>query len=387
MGDGINSLPLEILSIIFNFLEIGDFIELSEVNSYINNCMKNEWGKRLLRDYSYNYEPLYCHKTTYISLYNTLCKVCYKKTNVKHLFFNSRICRKCSENDINYAVISKTKAMKNFLLSNIDLKNLNYVCKNINKYHRKFFLLKQVQDASIEKHGGQEILERKIENLRQKKIRNRILYMTKFMILRSTLSMDHNIEIMTISNYINHYSKGLFRRYISSISPNRQDPSVLDKLIMYCIELDYIRQFYNFSGFTYEDFDEMVKYKIIFGDITVNTNSIFLRERMFNLLLDCEIILKRKQEILVLLDDIEFFSIEDPSIKRYITKGDLDPYEIRLDYLEERLVIKNMDFIKITRAVLFDSKKTKREIYFDFISKWIKNGGKVCNELKKRYIL
>lgn len=96
-----------------------------------------------------------------------LCGGCGKTVNTReHCILDARVCRRCEEND-DYKVISKTKAVKKFHLPIEDLPE--GVLVQTRRYDCTMYLLSEVMDAALAKHGSWDAikaLDAKIETRR-----------------------------------------------------------------------------------------------------------------------------------------------------------------------------------------------------------------------------
>ncbi len=100
----------------------------------------------------------------YISILESRCIICLKKTKCRCFLTNRNLCQKCGNENFNYIKIAKTRVIKEYYLNEKnDLVNMkSVVC---GKPPMTLFLLSEVLKKAYEKHGGivgfNELLEKK----------------------------------------------------------------------------------------------------------------------------------------------------------------------------------------------------------------------------------
>jgi|APGre2960657404_1045060.scaffolds.fasta_scaffold00054_15 hypothetical protein len=385
-----NELPVELTNQIGLYLNTKDFINLSKVNKYLNKLIGSDnisWKFRSLVDYSVTLNGNFkTYKSKYISLYNKLCINCHRQTTVIHKFKNIRICNKCQKICPEYTLITKSSAKRELFLTDFDFKGVKYFEKPNSWNTRrkiKVYLLSELKDRLKYRFDSERDMIFYCENKRKEKFRRQILYITKFSILRSLLEVKFNINILLFSDFINHYTKGLFRRYILNIS-SKQNDDLAEILIYKIIEMKFLSDFnYDLPNLDYTYFKDLLKDILFTTDVDDFDNyNIYIREQINNIKIEYSSAFQRKQELSEYFANISY-SLFDYPIKNYIKNGVGILEEIKLDYIEEKFIMENMDFLSITYDIFHG--KSKKEIYSICVRDWVDDGNSLPEELHQRY--
>ena len=188
---------------------------------------------------------------------------------------------------------------------------------------------------------------------------------------------------MLFSDFINHYTKGLFRRYILNIS-SKQNDDLAEILIYKIIEMKFLSDFnYDLPNLDYTYFKNLLKDILFTTDVDDFDNyNIYIREQINNIKIEYSSAFQRKQELSEYFANISY-SLFDYPIKNYIKNGVGILEEIKLDYIEEKFIMENMDFLSITYDIFHG--KSKKEIYSICVRDWVDDGNSLPEELHQRY--
>ena len=386
------NLPTELFEKIATLLDNKSLLALSECSKDINYKIKLDsfiWKKKALLEYSKSIRECSCkysYKCGYIRLYTTLCIGCSKKTTVIHPFRKERICGKCQKKHWIYTTVSLSTVKKRFPLNDKDLYGVEYYKKH-NQFNAerpmKKFLLSDILAVIIKKFGSYNNMLDHKKILEAKKNRKRLLYHTRFTILRATLLVKHDIEILSFARYLNSYSNGLFTRYIHNIS-KKQNFALADTVVNLCIEMEFLR----IHGIepdesNRDDFHRILRFMML-SDSVIDMEYPHHIDRWKVEVLDrYSQQFERKQLLVTKLQGLDF-SLTDTKQICYIEFGIGDLEDIRLDIIEENFMITNFDFFLMSRDFI-SSSGTKRERYAKCIRRHLLDGGQIPEELKVRY--
>lgn len=385
-----NTLPCEIILVINNYLKTKDFVAFSSCDRVLNQASKigPVWKTRAFLDYKVllpNTPSRF--KSRYIWCYSNLCIYCSKKTKVFHPLKKVKICGECQETRTEYTMITKSRAKKELYLTGRDFRYAPY-CEKINPWNKsrpiKFFLKEDLLNNFRARFPSKE----EEEEYKKKKISQRftrqMLYFARLYVLKSTLLVRFDIDITQFTNFLNSYTKGKFRLFILNIS-KEQNIELANDLINLIRELDFLyKTNYPLDDLNCDDFENLAKNILIHSRAeSTLTNDSYVLQRLNDVKQKHRDVFERKEKLVSYLQGLSY-SLYDFDIIVYIIKGTVDLEELRLDYIEQEFVINNLDFLSLNQDTLV-SRKSKKEIYIDYISRWVAEGNKVPEELVGRY--
>jgi hypothetical protein len=387
-----NTLPIEIILSINDFLNAKDFVAFSSVCKKLNHCSKLDsktWKNRTFSDYKVilpNTNSKF--KSRYIWCYNNLCVFCSKKTSVIHLMKKVRICNMCQETQREYTLITTKTAKRELYLTDRDFKNVPY-CQKTNPWNKdrpiKFFLKQDLISKFSSRFQTLQQEEQYKKNKNIQRFRRQMLYFARLYILKSIMLVKFNIQVNDFIEHLNFYTKGMFRTYISNIS-KIQNTELAENLFLKIRELDFLyNNDYPLTDIDYDDFDDIAKNILVHSRCeSMLSFDAYIVERLNTIKIQNKAIFSRKQKLVKALRGLSY-SLYDFDVVVYILKGRINLQELKLDYLEQDFIINNLDFLSLNHDTIV-SKKSKKEIYGEYITKWIQEGNKIPLELRSRYV-
>jgi hypothetical protein len=119
------------LAVLNNFFNITELINISLIDKFYNNLIKNNLKKLTIENYNKNYKEQIGIIINSKNSTDKYCKNCKKECKTKYTdpFSNILLCNKCKTK-----TISKTNALKIYKLEEEDLKDLNYLYFKHNTY-------------------------------------------------------------------------------------------------------------------------------------------------------------------------------------------------------------------------------------------------------------
>jgi hypothetical protein len=392
------ALPREILYMISNFLKPKYYISLCGVSKTINSKINNDklyWKTRISIDYSKfilinSINKIIDYKSHYKILYKTLCIYCNTKTLIKHKFTKERVCKGCQIVIPRLRTMAKTKAKKDFLLSDKDLEKIHFI-KCYNYYNRrndiKIFLVTDLVALSLEKHGSMEQLNIIKENKKNKKFMRTLMYMTKYNILRSAMLVKYNIDIIPFSRYLNRYTEGKFSRYIMNIGVSQNKKLALDIMNM-CIEMRFIvDRRMPLSIFKHSDFYSFLKDTSLTTIGIIEYKNDYINMKILEIINDNKEQFKRKMYIEKIFNNVIEYKLYSTDIRKYIEENIGDAKEILIDHIESEYISNLLGFKEFFCEFLSIDKSELKHKYRLFISNRFDKGEYIPEELLDRYSL
>lgn len=383
----LSNIPGELFEKIALLLDTKSYVTLSECSKELYSRIKEDpfiWRKKAFLEYSKTIQGN--DETKYIKLFNTMCIGCAKKTKVVHPFAKERICSICQKKDPKYTTLSASLIKKLFHLNKQDIAAIR--CHEKPNHWNgsrpiRLYLLSDVMGGINAKFGSYANMLVFKKELEAKKFKKRLLYHTRFTILRATLLVNHDIEILEFTSHINRYSKGLFTRYLHNIS-KRQNYPLANTLVNLCIEMDFLRiNGFEPDAFNRDDFHKILRFLMLNNHVLIQDYP----DHIFRWIMEVEERyadqFERKKLLVAKLQGLDF-SLTDTKQMCYIDFGIGDLEDIRLDIIEENFIIANFDYLLISREFV-SSSGSKREHYSKCIKRHLLNGGQIPEELKARY--
>lgn len=385
-----NTLPAEIIILVNDYLSTKDFVAFSSTCKTLKNCSEIDssvWKRRTFQDYKVSVLDTFKFKNRYVWCFKNLCICCSKKTTVYHPLKKVKICNSCQETHPEYTLITTSVAKKELFLTPKDFIGVPY-CEKTNPWNKerpiKFFLKEDLIVKFRSRFNDRvEEFEYRKKKMNQRFTRQ-LLYYARLYILKSTLLVKFDIHLEDFIKYVNAYTKGMFRKYILNIS-KVQNFELTENLILKIRELDFLYNAdYPVKDIDYDDFEFLVKNILIHSRSPNNlTRDPYIIERLKDVKKKYKAVFSRKQKLMKALKGLTY-SLYDFDIVVYILKGHTDLEQLRLDYVEQEFVVNNLDFLSLNHDTIV-SRKSKREIYAEYISRWVAEGNEVPEELRGRY--
>jgi hypothetical protein len=382
----LSSLPQELFEKIGLLLDTRSYLKLSRCNQELYrkaNSSDFVWKIKAKQEYSKILDSNY--KTKYIKFYKTLCIVCYRKTASKHPFYNTKICKKCQSRSVYFNTVTGNICKRLFCIYNSDLqvvphrKKYNYLNKS---RPIKLYLLTDILKIVKTKFGSFDqmlITRRKLEYI---KLQRKLLYHTRFMVLRSILLEQYDVDILDFSMYLNSYSKGIFRRFIHNISKN-QNIILAETLVNYCIELDFlVKHQISLQEITLDDFPFYLKRVLLTNSLNDQIYSRHITNTIDKVNETYKSEFERKIFLEKYLSGLDYH-LEDIQILRYIETGEGDISEIKLDIIEENFALTLPGSRMFRDFMTFHY--SRNDHYSLLIRKAISRGASIPIEIKHRY--
>lgn len=385
-----NTLPTEIILSINDYLNTKDFVAFSSVCKRTFSCSKVDtktWKKRTFLDYKvFLPNTASKFKSRYIWCYNNLCICCSKKTSVFHILKKVRICNSCQASHQEYTLITTKIAKKELYLTDKDFKDVPY-CQKTNPWNKdrpiKFFLKQDLIERFSSKFSSSHQEEEYKRKKNNQRFRRQMLYFARLYILKSVVLVKFNIHLDDVLEHLNFYTKGMFRAYISNIS-KVQNTELTENLLLKIRELDFLYNCdYPLRDIDYEDFEDVAKNILVHcrceSTLTLDP---YILKKLSSIKKENKGVFSRKQKLVKCLRGLSY-SLYDFDVIVYILKGS-DLEQLKLDYIEQEFVINNLDFLSLNHDTIV-SRKSKKEIYAEYIRKWVAEGNEVPVELRSRY--
>lgn len=385
-----NTLPVEIILSINDYLNTKDFISFSSTCKTLKNCSEIDssvWKRRTLADYNVFLTDTFKFKSRYVWCFKNLCICCYKKTTVYHPLKKVKICNSCQETHPNYTLITTSSAKKDLFLTSKDFIGVPYYEKT-NPWNKerpiKFFLKEDLLSKFSSRFSSRDEEFEYRKKKTNQRITRQLLYFSRLYILKSTLLVKFDIHLEDFIKYVNSYTKGMFRKYILNIS-KVQNVELTENLILKIRELDFLYNAdYPVKDIDYNDFEYLAKNILVHSRSPATlTQDPYVAERLKSVKKKYKTVFARKQKLMKALKGLTY-SLYDFDIVVYIVKGHTDLEQLRLDYIEQEFVVNNLDFLSLNHDTIV-SRKSKREIYAEYIGRWVAEGNEVPTELMSRY--
>jgi hypothetical protein len=293
----------------------------------------------------------------------------------------------CQETQREYTLITTKTAKRDLYLTDRDFKNVPY-CQKTNPWNKdrpiKFFLKQDLISKFSSRFNNIQQEEEYKKNKNIQRFRRQMLYFARLYILKSIMLVRFNIQVNDFIEHVNFYTKGMFRTYISNIS-KIQNKELAENLFLKIRELDFLyNNDYPLADIDYDDFEDIAKNILVHSRCeSMLSFDTHVLQRLNTIKIQNKAIFSRKQKLVKALRGFSY-SLYDFDVVVYILKGRINLQELRLDYLEQDFIINNLDFLSLNHDVVV-SKKSKKEIYAEYITKWIQEGNKVPLELRSRY--
>jgi hypothetical protein len=294
----------------------------------------------------------------------------------------------CQETRREYTLITTKTAKRDLYLTDKDFKDVPY-CKKTNPWNKdrpiKFFLKQDLISKFSSRFQSRQQEEEYKKNKNVQRFRRQMLYFARLYILKSIMLVRFNIQLNDFIEHVNFYTKGMFRMYILNIS-KIQNKELAENLFLKIRELDFLySNDYPLTDINYDDFDDIAKNILVHSrcESMLSFDS-YVLERLNIVKINNKAIFSRKQKLVKCLRGLSY-SLYDFDVVVYILKGRINLQELKLDYLEQEFIINNLDFLSLNHDVIV-SKKSKKEIYSEYMTKWIQEGNKVPLELRSRYV-
>jgi hypothetical protein len=395
----LNVLPIEVIENICNFLELDSLNKLKNVSKIFKTILSNPtyWKIRCNLDYCFNptinIGIYFDWENKYLSLYNSICKFCYKKTKCVNYFYNDKVCKKCAKSKTKYLTICKTDALKQYCLAEKDLFSLKHLeipnYRYCSRYPMKLYLKSDIIRISYDRYFGEENLKN-IRYTRLMKKHNKIIrYIFKHNILDTILFNYHSIKLDYLLPCINIYTKGLYIKYILNIG-NVQKIHI-SEIIQKCLELDFILKYYvsfDRTEFTRE-FEYFAEYIFLTEKdeaLLYSTLGVYLTSKLDNLKKNIKQKINRKNKIIEYFGDIKY-CLSDFEIYSYISDNTGNIHQIKFNTIMENFLVDNVDYTAILlKTITADTPEKREEIYREEIMKCYNSGGVVPEILYDKYI-
>jgi hypothetical protein len=294
----------------------------------------------------------------------------------------------CQETQREYTLITTKTAKRELYLTDRDFKNVPY-CQKTNPWNKdrpiKFFLKQDLISKFSSRFQTLQQEEQYKKNKNIQRFRRQMLYFARLYILKSIMLVKFNIQVNDFIEHLNFYTKGMFRTYISNIS-KIQNTELAENLFLKIRELDFLyNNDYPLTDIDYDDFDDIAKNILVHSRCeSMLSFDAYIVERLNTIKIQNKAIFSRKQKLVKALRGLSY-SLYDFDVVVYILKGRINLQELKLDYLEQDFIINNLDFLSLNHDTIV-SKKSKKEIYGEYITKWIQEGNKIPLELRSRYV-
>jgi hypothetical protein len=354
-----DTLPIEIIDLILICLDIKDILSFSESCKRYNHYIVKSiiWKYKCLNDYniyklSHNFKKNNTFYNIYKHVYLKQCIHCHANTSNIEMFYRKRVCNTCQKNIIKYHKISYTSAKKTYFLKNHHLENIEHLC--LIRNNTKWYLERDMINYVYTKvYTEQEFLE--LRRLRENKyIRDTIMKINKFMIVRTYIYHLFDIDIINYVRYINRYSDKLYSKYLSRKKTNRQ---MFQEIVYNFIEIFYLDRARDLSNQYNHSMFESILLDDMLTELSPDINIPYITAWKEYILIKYSDLFIRRDEIKNQLKDVTSWSFQDYSVREYLYGNDeRSIHEIKNDYIELHF------FRTHTNIHFFDNFLFKKEI-------------------------